>query len=189
VPLLERILASNEVLAAVIAVILTALIALVGRFLTPRGRIAWGVFHEHLFVAPEKVSGAIRRVYTRYIWVQNIGRATADGVEVVFNYSPQHFEVWPQRQFERQTNAQGNTILRFPELSRGEHFGVSLLSVDEPIPDITNVRWSDGVGRRLPMAPQRAWSPTAQRLFLLSLGIGLVSTLFVVVRLIQWIFV
>jgi hypothetical protein len=49
--------------------------------------------------------------YTRdiagYIWVQNTGRGLITNIEVVLNYPPQHYEIWPQREYQVETNPMG----------------------------------------------------------------------------------
>jgi hypothetical protein len=110
---IQRLQESNEVLAVVIAAGLSIVIAVVGRFLSPRGRVKWAVTHEHTFlthptpppppptqqpgtrvvptVTPPPAQPLL--VFTRTIWVQNVGRAPIEDVEIIFNYHPQHFEI------------------------------------------------------------------------------------------------
>src|SRR4051794_25591160 len=136
--LIQRLAASDEVMAVLIAAGLSVLIAVIGRLFSPRGRIAWAVWHQHVFLTHHPQQGPLL-VHTRYIWVQNIGRASVEDVEVIFNFPPHHFEIWPQRQYESATNPGNNLIVKFRNLSAREYFAIALLNVAADLPRVTNV--------------------------------------------------
>jgi hypothetical protein len=126
-------------------------------------------------------------VYTRELWVQNIGRARAEGVEVVLAAAPNHFDVWPQRHFECLNNPNGNLIIRFDDLNRREHVTISMFQTAGVPPMVTNVRWRGGQGTKMQMAPQRVLPPWFLRSLLVLLIIGVFAVIYLFVRLIQYV--
>jgi hypothetical protein len=183
--LVDRVKSSDEVLAVVIAALLSLLSWIVLRILTPRARIAWGISHQHAFLLQNLQSQTI--VYTREIWIQNIGRARAEGLEVILNAAPNHFDVWPQRHFAQLTNPNGNLIIKFDDLNRREHVTISMFQPMIQLPLVTNVRWSGGQGMQLPMAPQRVWPNWFIRVLFALLILGAFTILYVIVRLVQYV--
>lgn len=210
--ILNSAFTSVEVVAAIISVILTTLIGLVGRIIAPRGRLKWGVSHQFAFafpvtpqragqneqtekgggpgsekqeVAPVEPAPRTMLVRTREIWFQNIGRAPVTGIEVVLNYPPQHYEIWPQREYDQAVNPAGRLILKVRTLAFREQFTISMLDAQMDLPEVLNVRWDKGLGIQVPMGPQQIhprWVLESVRLFLIFGGF---SAIYWVVRLFQ----
>jgi hypothetical protein len=135
---------------------IAALIAIATQLLTARGRLAWAVTHQHFYQMPNPAGGASIPVRTQEIWIQNVGRASIENVEITLNYKPQHFEVWSPRKFTEETIANNRLILTFPSLAGREFFRISLIEmrgVDLPL--LLSVKWKDGEGRRVNMGPLR----------------------------------
>lgn len=139
------------------AALLAVVTALVGRWLTARGRLVWAVSHQHWYRMPRLDQDGTFPVITQQIWFQNVGRAAIDAVEIVLNWRPQHFEIWSPRQFETSTLADGRFVLQIPSLAGQEHFTISMIDTVRELPAVINVRSKAGVARELPMAPQRIW--------------------------------
>jgi hypothetical protein len=53
------------------------------------------------------LKGADGFLHAGYIWAQNTGRGLITNIEVVLNYPPQHYEIWPQREYQVETNPMG----------------------------------------------------------------------------------
>jgi hypothetical protein len=102
----NRLLDSNEVLAVVVAAVLSLIGWAAVRIFLPRGRVAWGVSHQHAFLLQNLQPPTL--VYTKEIWIQNVGRAPVENVEIVFAATPTHFDIWPQRNF---SSAQNQTAI------------------------------------------------------------------------------
>jgi hypothetical protein len=134
---LARVWASDELLAVILAAGLSA----IGWFLlwlfTPRGKITWSVSHQHAFGLHSLQPPTV--VYTREIWIQNVGRAIVEDVEVILNFAPSNFDIWPRRQFTTEITPNGNLVLKFDHLNRREYFTISLFHMAVFPPDITNV--------------------------------------------------
>jgi hypothetical protein len=197
---LQRILESNEVLAAVI----TALLLLIGWYLTPRGKITWGVSHQQNFLLPpaqpQQTSAESAqtpsnpplpiRVFTQDVRVENTGRARIDAVEVILNYAPFHYEVWPTHQFQISATPgnRSHFVMTFANLAAKEWLVISLFSINQEIPLVTNVRWSGGVGKQVPIAPLRVWPKWVRATFWTFLLLGLFALAYFGVRLFQFVY-
>jgi hypothetical protein len=164
-------------------VIIAALLSLIGwviiRIFTPRGKLAWGVSHQHVFLLNNPQPSL---VYIKELWIQNIGRAPVQGIEVVLAAPPHHFDIWPQRNFNNLQNPSGNFVINVDNLNRREYFTVSMLNVAAETSVVTNVRWNGGIGRQLPMAPQQAFSRRRIRLLGSLMLFGVFSLLYFMAR-------
>jgi hypothetical protein len=176
---LERLWESNEVLAVIVAAVLSVTGWIIVRLFLPRGKIAWGVSHQHAFLLQKPQPGM---VYTKQIWVQNIGRAPVQNIEMVFAAPPNHFDIWPQRHFTTAQNPNGNLIVGVDNLNPREYFTISMLQVGIDTPLVTNVRWNGGVGRQRQMAPQQVLPRWVQVTILGVLAFGVFSILYFLIR-------
>jgi hypothetical protein len=198
---LNRLWESNEILAAVITVAISALLTLVGRVFTPRGRVKWAVTHQYTFLthpsppptpsqqaAPQSTQVTAPPqtllVLTRTIWVQNVGRAPVSEVETILNYQPHHFEIWPQRQYAQANNPAGNLIIRLGNLNPGEYVTIAMLNVGADLPFVTSVRWNGGVAREVTVAPQEKLPRWRVMLLWALILSGVVAWLYLIIRLI-----
>ena len=151
--LLHRAAPGDEILAVVIAAILAGLGALIVRFVISRGKIGWGISHQCAFTLPNQPQNVV--VYTRQLWVQNIGWSVARQVEIIFNFKPGHFEVWPQTPSSEHAIQTNRYLLRFDNLNPRQHVTVMLMQIDQAPPDVTTVRWNRGIGKQVMMGPRQ----------------------------------
>ena len=183
VELVQRIWASDELLAVVIASLLSAIGIIVMRLYIGRGKVGWGISHQYVFTIQNPPPGLPLLVYTRQIWVQNIGRSVAEGIEVVFGIRPGHYEIWPQRRFTELTTPSNQFILRFDNLNPREHFTITIMQTVNPPPQVTNVRWRGGVGRQVIMGPRQIFPGWLISLLRVLVWFGLFSAIYFVGRL------
>jgi hypothetical protein len=132
------------------------LTALAARYLAPKGKLIWGLSHQHFYQMP-RIEGGNFPVRTQQIWFQNMGRAAIEDIEVVLNYPPQHYEVWDPRSFETLLLADKRLVLKFPSLYPREGFTLSMIDTISDIPQILHVRSKSGVGKAIEMRPQQVW--------------------------------
>lgn len=176
----QRLWESDEVIAVIVAALLSLVGGILIRIFTPRGKLAWGVSHQHAFYLQHLQPPTL--VYTKELWIQNVGRASVENIEVILASPPNHFDIWPQRNFTRTQNPNGNLIITVDSLSRGEYFTLSMFNITLDTPPVTNVRWSGGVGQQRPMAPQQVLKPWQRRLGLALVLFGVFSLLYFLVR-------
>ncbi|MDB5734393.1 MAG: hypothetical protein JWN16_1030 [Alphaproteobacteria bacterium] len=169
VQILQRALASNEIVAVIVAAILSGAGTMLMRLFVGRGKIGWGISHQYVFTLQNTPPSPSLLVYTRQIWVQNIGRSVAEEIEIVFGFKPGHFEIWPQRQFNEIVTPSNSFILKFDNLNPREHFTIMIMQTASDPPMVTNVRWKGGVGRQVVMGPQQLfprWFTTVLRVLI-----------------------
>lgn len=142
---------SNGLLQAIIIAVLSAVIA---RLVTPRGRLVWSTSHQHFYRIPN-LQGGNFPVRTQQLWFQNVGRAAIEDIEVVLNWEPQHFEVWNPRAYNKTKLEDGRLVLTFPYLAAQEGFTLSMIDTVEDLPAVLSTRSKSGLGKAIPMAPQR----------------------------------
>jgi hypothetical protein len=180
--LFERAFASNEVLAVIVAAVLSLIGWIVLRIFTPRANVAWAFSHQHCFLL-QNINPSLL-AFTKEIWVQNIGRVLAEEVEVVLPARPPHFDIWPQRHYVELPNPDGSLVIKFDHLNRREAVTISIFQTGNAFPDAVNVRWLGGVGRQLPMGPMRIWPRWILRLFATLMLIGVFAVFYFIVRMI-----
>ncbi|WP_395449048.1 hypothetical protein ACHMW7_03835 [Aminobacter sp. UC22_36] len=139
------------------ALTIAAITAAVGRTLTARGKLAWAVSHQHFYRMPRFRDDGFFPVRTQQIWFQNLGRAPVEGIEIVLNWKPQHYEIWDPRKYEEVIMPDGRFALMVDSLSGRERFTLSMIDTINDLPGIMNVRTKSGEVRNLIMAPQRVW--------------------------------
>lgn len=131
-------------------------VALVSHWLRPRGRLRWGSAHSHAFLmSSDQGPGYLLR--TQSFWFQNTGKSSLDDVEIILNYPPQHFEIWPARQFERRRLDNGRLLIAIPFLSAHEGITLSMLDARADLPEIVGARARSGPAKEIPMTMQRQW--------------------------------
>ena len=136
--LLQRAWTSNEVLAVLVAGLLSGIGWLLIRYIVGRGQVGWGVSNQHIY----NIAGnPATPVFTRQIWIQNIGRSIAEHVEVLLMSEPAHYEIWPKRHFTPVKNPDNTFMLKFDFLNPREYVTISMFQVNNPIPSSTT---SDG---------------------------------------------
>jgi len=156
---------------------IAAIIAIVTQLLTARGRLAWAVSHHYYYQLANPAGGAAIPVHTQEIWVQNVGRASIDNVEVTLNWKPQHLEIWSPRKYTEDQIANDRIVLTVPRLRGREFFRISMLESRQlpagaQLPDVLAVNWSGGEGRRVAMAPQRIYPKAVNWLGVLLFLVG-----------------
>lgn len=149
----ERVIDSNEIIAVVIAAILSMVGWIIIRVYIGQGKIAWAFSHQHAFYLSHLNPPVL--AYTKEIWIQNIGRSIAEDVEIVFVFRPEHFEVWPQRHYEVLTNPENNLTIKMDTLNSREFVTISLFQTAMEPPVVTSVRWCGGQGKLVQMGPQQ----------------------------------
>lgn len=139
------------------AIVLMLITALVGRFATARSKLLWAVSHQHFYRMPRLDDGGSFPVITQQIWFQNAGRLPAEDIEIVFNWKPQHLEIWPPRSYQSGALPDGRFGITVPYLTGAEVMTVSMIDTIREMPVIVSVRSKSGLGNMVAMAPQRVW--------------------------------
>jgi hypothetical protein len=136
--------------STIISAVITGILGLIFRSFVPRSRVIWGVSHGFVFyvVREDKTS----HFHTRTVFVQNVGRAPAESVEVHLNFKPEHFQIWPTFTYETALNPENRFTVSVKSLGKREFFSIELLA-GGPLPDVLRVRSAIGEAKQVPMAP------------------------------------
>lgn len=146
-----------------------------------KAKLIWTSPHSFVFLVQEPIRDAegnvlqaTQRVCTASIRVINTGRATANKLELVFNWKPQHTNLWPVRHYEQKADQDGRHILIFENLSPKEEIGLEIMSVNADLPALLLVRSAECTAQQVPLMWVRhvpPWKINVARLFMLA-GLG-----------------
>lgn len=126
-----------------------------------RSRLIQSTRHAFTFLIQQSLIGAdgkqispTQTVNTASVSVFNAGRQLANKLEVVFNWKPQHLNMWPSRHYTENTAPDGRYSLHFENLAPKETIGFELLAVNSQLPAMVTVRSDQSVASNLPLIPQ-----------------------------------
>jgi len=128
----------------------------------PKSRIIWSHLHGSVFLLPgakqsDGQNGPPISVHTRTVLIQNIGKATADSIEVYWPFKLENFELWPRVKYSEETLGNGTFVLMIERMVPKELVMIELLNVNNQIPDVTRVRSANHEGIQLAMIWQRVF--------------------------------
>ena len=92
---------------------------------------------------------------TDTITIQNIGRAAARNVEIVFGRKPDHFQIQPSVVHQTELLDNGHFAIKIPSLGPKELVTLGIFSY-ENIPEPQSLRSDDGPAQVVPILLQRA---------------------------------
>jgi hypothetical protein len=152
--------------------VVSLIVGLALRELEPKVKIVWWGAHQFLFEIPEP-----RRIdlLTQAITIQNIGRKSAEDVEIVHKRQPDFFKLWPALDYEESTTPAGEHVVRVKSLGPKEFFTIEFLSYATR-PELQLIRSKAGQATLIPIQFQRVlprWLRTIS-IGLLFIGLGFV---------------
>jgi hypothetical protein len=122
----------------------------------PKAKLIWTSPHAFTFLVQDPLTDeagnqvqATKRVCTASVRVMNSGRETAHKVELVFNWRPQHLNLWPVRSFEEKTDSDGRHMLIFDNLAPKEEIGIEIMSVNHDLPALLQVRSAECLAKNV----------------------------------------
>lgn len=158
-----------------------------------RAKLIWTSPHSFTFLVQDPIrnpEGNIiqqtQRVCTASIKVINTGRDTANKVELVFNWKPQHINLWPVRHYEHKTDQDGRHTLIFDNLSPKEEIGLEIMCINVDLPALLVVRSAECTAQNVSLMWVRylaPWKVNIERLLLL---VGLSACVYGLIALIQF---
>ncbi|ERH60090.1 hypothetical protein O204_21070 [Pseudomonas simiae] len=124
-----------------------------------RAKLVWASPHSFYFWVQEplrnsegEVLSPSQRVCTASIKVINVGRDTANKIELVFNWKPHYINLWPVRTYEQKTDQDGRHTLIFENLSPKEEIGVEIMSVNADSPALLQVRSAECIAKNVQLS-------------------------------------
>jgi hypothetical protein len=175
--LVTQILQSESVQTHAAAAAVTSALAALGRLVQPKAKVVWGLSHAFLFGIPQ-TGGGLMTINSRTIFVQNVGRAPAEEIEVHLAGRPEHFQVWPTFAYTTEENPERHFVLKIASLGRREHFTIEMLSSgNNVLPVVTRVRTPHGESKSVAMAPMQVFPRWVGKFFI---GTAILSAFFLV---------
>lgn len=124
--------------------------------------------------------------HTKSFLIKNAGRESATKIEIVLNWKPQYFNLWPSRHHTAHTEDDGRFYLIFESLSPNETIGVELLSVNRELPAILNVRSDQTIGAFVDMVPMETLNQNLINFIRVMILLGFSTTIYLCIILIQF---
>ena len=139
-----------------IATLLTITTTVVMRIIQPRPKVVWGTSHQFSFRVPRtNPPGGEFLLHTQTVFLQNVGFGPAEDVEVILNYKPENFSLWPQLNYSTESNPEQRFIIKIASLGRREFTTVEMLHTTGEMPSTLRVRTSRGECKQVPMVPMQ----------------------------------
>ena len=158
-----------------------------------KAKLIWGSPHSFTFLVQEplrdsegKVITPTQTVHTASIKVINTGRETANKVELVFNWKPHNVNLWPVRHYEQKTDQDNRHILIFDSLSPKEEIGLEIMSSNADLPALLVVRSAECTAQNVGLMWIRYVSPWKINIARLLLLVGLSTSVYWLIALIQF---
>ena len=139
-----------------IQVILAGIISfLVGRALDvfeSKPKVCYWFPHQFYFdVKKENVV-----LKTDSITVQNLGRKSAEDIEIIHEQEPDYFKLQPSLSYTTANNANGEHVIKISSLGPKEFFTLQLLSY-KTVPSLMSIRSKNGHAQNVPITIQRLY--------------------------------
>lgn len=162
----------TSLIGYVITGVVSLVVGLLLKHLEPKSKLCY--WFPHAFVFDLKNENLT--IQTNSLTVQNLGRESAEDVEIIHKSRPDFFQFSPPIAYLEETTKSGDHILRIPHLGKKEFFTLQLLSY-KSVPVLQNIRSKDGSGTQIQFKFQRHYPKWLEYL----IGLIMVSGLIVVV--------
>jgi hypothetical protein len=149
--------------------VVSVAVGLLLRELAPKVRLVFWVPHSFVFEIPIP-DNPVAHLVTHAITIQNIGRKTAQDLEIVLRRRPDFFKLQPALDYVESDTPAGEHVIRLRSLGPREFFTFEFLSWASH-PEITAIRCLEGPALPITVQAFRPWSRWA-----LLVGWGLMLT-------------
>jgi hypothetical protein len=168
-----------ENLAGYIATgVVSLIVGIILRSLEARPKLVFWQPHYALFQIPGQ---NVITIQTDSITVQNLGRKSAEDVEIIFKSKPDHFMLIPPINYKEETMPTGGFLIRIDSLGAKEFFTLHLLSY-ATLPRVDLIRSKAGPAEPIPFQMQRKFPRWFQLLLAFILIVGLSFTLYWIIK-------
>lgn len=178
-------------------VIVSFLVALLmwalNRYLKERARLQIATPHSFTFLVEQPIVGENKKiisptqtVHTRSFYIINSGRETSTHIELVFNWRPQYFNIWPPRHFNEHNEKDGRYAIIFDSLAPKEAIGIELLSVNKELPALLIVRSDQCLAKEIKTQPTQVVGPFTRYAALFCIFLGIATSIYLIILLLQF---
>ena len=113
--------------------------------------------------------------------MQNLGRKTAESIEIVHKMKPDYFQLSPPILYEEEVTPNGEHVIRVDTLGPKEFFTLQLLSY-KTVPVLLNIRSKDGSAKLIEFQLQRVFPKWFQILSVIFLLVGIGFTAYWIIK-------
>jgi len=106
---------------------LSIVVAIVLFIFRSRAKILWSSPHSFNFLIKNTDTEVLPTllVHTASVFILNAGRIPATDVEIMFNFKPENFNIWPVRSYDTIVNPDGRFTIKLPNIAPKNHFRLS----------------------------------------------------------------
>ncbi len=144
---------AKEILDFIIPGIITIVAGLIVRYLRTRPKVVY--WFPHIFFFNLEEGGVTLSTYS--LTIQNVGRETAEDVEIIHNARPDFMSLHPSVPFEEEPTPLGEHVIRFKSLGPKEHIFIQMLNYKTPTPTLLNIRSKAGRAKNIPVHLQQVF--------------------------------
>jgi len=150
---------TDQILAVPLSIITTIVGIVVAQWLRPKSNIIWAETHGFTYLLPDpQREGGTVNVWVDSLYIQNAGKKPADDIEVIFNWPPQYFNIWPVTPHTPERLHDGRFVINVKSLAPNELFHIERLEVANAPPTVLRVRSREGGdAKRVSMRPIRVY--------------------------------
>lgn len=178
----------------IVSLIVPFVAFLLARIFRAKARLIWSIHSSRVLLTEELVQVAdgpperkLVTVSSAWLFFQNMGREPATEIEIVFNWQPQIYNIWPTRQYETAINPDGRFIVKIPNLAPKEFLGFDLLTSRGDLPTLIQCRSLQGIATKIETTPQQVQPRWKLILAAFLMFLGGVASLFLFISAIQFI--
>jgi hypothetical protein len=179
--LIDKVASSEGALSAVLTAALLSVGYLLRLAFAARSKVLWGLTENNHFLVRE-ADGSFSTLRTHNYLFQNTGRKSAEKLQVVLNFSPQHFEVFPHLPYSQATRPDGRIFITFEKLHAKQFIRFAMFRINGELPEITLVSFDGGPAKRINFQTVRKYSDPVNYLIVFVVLIGALSIIYWSVR-------
>ena len=154
---------------------------LIQRWLEPGSKVAFWVPHNFVFNMPMANPQPPLAIQTSTLTVQNLGRKTAENVEIIHATKPDHFQLHLRRDYAEHLAPDGTHVITVDSLGPKEVLQIQVLSHVKP-PVLVGVRSKDGQGKSIQFQVFRVFPRPVILAIRFCMFVGAASILYWIVR-------
>lgn len=117
----------------------------------------------------------------------NAGKESATNIEILFNWKPQHLNLWPPIHYEERTEKDDRYVLLFDNLAPQEQIKCELLSINTDLPELLNVRSKECVAKRVNLVSQLLITNPLKAFIMYLFFAGIAFTVYIILLLLDFV--
>ena len=137
----------NTLLSHLLTAVAALAVAIVFHLWKGRARLVHGIPHLFSFTFGDE-----SHISTQTVTAQNVGRKSANRVEMTFSNPPEYFAIFPQLKYDAHALGDGTYVIAFDYLAPRQVVTVELLASSSVMPTLVSMRSEDGMSKEHPIS-------------------------------------